>query len=151
MENNKLFENSMPQAYCANVAKDFHATIDVEHLKELLGFHPYTVENYKATYYSICLNEKGTFDEPKLNISNFEGCPHYYGKIYWKTSVFEIKQLITEKFLEEGKKTGGDWEGYKVGDETQRFLSKESLLNAFELLKTQMMTEKENINKNEKI
>lgn len=78
------------------------------------------------------------FDVPKLNVSGFEGCPHIYGKIYWKGTIYEIQQKISEAYLEEGKKTGGDWTGYKVGDFTQRFLTKESLDRAFEMLKIMM-------------
>lgn len=74
--------------------------------------------------------------EPRLKLSNFEGCPHYYGLMYMPNGTcYELQCKITKTYLEEASKMKGDWTGYKEGDFTNRFLSRTSLLTAFNLFK----------------
>ena len=84
----------------------------------------------------------GLVPEPKIKVSNFDGCPHWYGKVFTNDGrVFEIQEKITERLLKVGKQTGGDWTGYNVGEYTNRFLSKDQLLEAFELMKEILISE----------
>ena len=126
---------------------------------EQLNSHSYNVgssytlvtieNNYYACYECPHIKEKrvvrlvedGTCDKnlvpgPRLKTSNFEGCPHWYGKIFTPDGkVYEVQEKITERLLKVGKETGGDWVGYNVGEFTNRFLSKEMLLEAYDFLK----------------
>lgn len=131
---------------------------DFAHIDSLIGPKSYaphemnlnippTYENYVATdgitifktvFAGTFIDDKKQFETPKLNISGFGGCPHFYGKIYWKGKIYEIQHKMTQKFLEEGHKTGGDWTGYKIGDWTQRFIDKQTLEKAFDLFKSVM-------------
>lgn len=104
--------------------------------------------NYYACYECPHIKEKrvvrlvedGTCDKnlvpgPRLRTSNFEGCPHWYGKVFTPDGkVYEVQEKITERLLKVGKETGGDWVGYNVGEFTNRFLSKEMLLEAYDFL-----------------
>lgn len=74
--------------------------------------------------------------EPKIQLSNFEGCPHYYGIMYMPNgNCYELKCKITKEYLSEAHQTRGDWSGYKEGNYTRRFLSKAQIMSAFNLLK----------------
>lgn len=87
--------------------------------------------------------QKGKVPEPSLMKSNFAGCPHWYGKIYTPDGrVLEVQQKMTERFIAAGRRTGGDWTGYRAGEYTNRFLSEDTLMEAFELLKEILIDEK---------
>lgn len=74
--------------------------------------------------------------EPKIKLSNFEGCPHWYGLMYMPNGdCYELQCKITKKYLEEAHQMRGDWSGYKEGDYTSRFLSKGQIMKAFNILK----------------
>lgn len=74
--------------------------------------------------------------EPKIKLSNFEGCPHWYGLMYMPNGdCYELQCKITANYLEVAHSMRGDWSGYKEGDYTNRFLSKGQILKAFNLLK----------------
>lgn len=74
--------------------------------------------------------------EPKVRLSNFEGCPHWYGIMYMPNGdCYELQCKITKQYLEEAHQMRGDWSGYKEGDYTGRFLSKSQIMTAFNLLK----------------
>lgn len=74
--------------------------------------------------------------EPKIKLSNFEGCPHWYGIMYMPNGdCYELQCKITKTYLEEAHQMRGDWSGYKEGDYTGRFLSKSQIMTAFNLLK----------------
>lgn len=105
-----------------------------------------TVNNYVATdgkFIYTLLEKPFSYDfaqlhmsEPQIKISKFEGCPHYYGIMYMPNgNCYELQCKITKQYLTEAHEIRGDWSGYKEGDTTSRFLSKSSLMSAFELFK----------------
>lgn len=74
--------------------------------------------------------------EPQLKLSNFEGCPHWYGIMYMPDGrMFELQVKITKGYLNRAKQMKGDWNGYNEGDYTGRFLSKMEVTSAFNLFK----------------
>lgn len=74
--------------------------------------------------------------EPRIQLSNFEGCPHWYGIIFLPNGdSYELQCKITKSYLEIAHQMKGDWNGYKEGDFTRRFLSKSAIMNAFNLFK----------------
>lgn len=74
--------------------------------------------------------------EASIKVSNFEGCPHYYGTMFLPNGdIYELQCKITKEYLNEAHQIRGDWNGYKEGDWTTRFLNKTSLLSAYELFK----------------
>lgn len=74
--------------------------------------------------------------EPKIKLSNFEGCPHWYGIMYMPNGdCYELQCKITKEYLEEAHSMRGNWSGYKEGDYTGRFLSRSQIMTAFNLLK----------------
>ena len=105
-----------------------------------------TVNNYTATdgkYVYTLLTKPYSpefanlhMKEPQIKISKFEGCPHYYGVMYMPNGdCYELQCKITKQYLSDAHEIRGDWSGYKEGDTTSRFLSKTSLMSAFELFK----------------
>lgn len=103
-------------------------------------------DNYIATdgnyIYSLSERPKSTefknlnLDEPKIKLSNFDGCPHWYGIMFIPDGrTFELQCKITKKYLEEAHSMKGDWTGYKEGDLTNRFLGKSQIMSAFNLFK----------------
>lgn len=75
--------------------------------------------------------------EPQIRISKFEGCSHYYGVMFMPNGdCYELQCKITKEYLSKAHEIRGDWHGYKEGGTTRRFLSKASLMSAFELFKS---------------
>lgn len=75
-------------------------------------------------------------EEPRIQLSNFEGCPHWYGVMYCPNGDnYELQCKITKEYLEIAHQMKGDWKGYNEGDFTRRFLSKTSIMSAFNLFK----------------
>lgn len=96
------------------------------------GKYIYSVEEKSRDYNFARLH----VSEPQISISNFEGCPHYYGIMYMPNGdKYELQCKITKEYLEEAHQMRGDWSGYKEGEFTRRFLSKSQLMTAFNLLK----------------
>lgn len=92
----------------------------------------YSLEERSRSYEFARLKET----EPKIKLSNFEGCPHWYGIMYMPNGdCYELQCKITKEYLEEAHQMRGDWSGYKEGDYTGRFLSKSQIMTAFNLLK----------------
>lgn len=92
----------------------------------------YSLEERSRSYEFARLKET----EPKIKLSNFEGCPHWYGIMYMPNGdCYELQCKITKEYLEEAHQMRGDWSGYKEGDYTGRFLSRSQIMTAFNLLK----------------
>lgn len=111
---------------------------------------PKVVNEYMATdgQYVYKLEKRGysaefaymKLTEPKIKLSNFDGCPHWYGIMFMPNGVtYELQCKITKKYLDDAHQMRGDWTGYKEGDYTARFLSKTSVMSAFNLFK-EMLT-----------
>lgn len=96
------------------------------------GKFTYCLKNKRYSYEFACKN----VTEPKIKLSNFEGCPHWYGLIYMPNGdYYELQCKINKTYLEEAHSMRGDWSGYKEGDYTGRFLNKAQIMTAFNLLK----------------
>ena len=96
------------------------------------GKYIYRLESKGKSQQFKNLGEK----EPRIILSNFEGCPHWYGDVFIPNGDgYELQCKITKKYLEDAHNMKGDWTGYKEGDWTNRFLSKSSILSAFNLFK----------------
>lgn len=92
----------------------------------------YSLEERSRSYEFARLKEA----EPKIKLSNFDGCQHWYGLMYMPNGdCYELQCKITKEYLEEAHQMRGDWSGYKEGDYTGRFLSKLQIMTAFNLLK----------------
>lgn len=92
----------------------------------------YSLEEKNRSYEFARLKES----EPKIKLSNFEGCPHWYGLMYMPNGdCYELQCKINKAYLDEAHSMRGDWSGYKEGDYTGRFLSKSQIMTAFNLLK----------------
>lgn len=109
-----------------------YVTKEVNNYISTDGDYVYTVakKGYSPDFAALHLKE------PQIKISNFEGCPHFYGTMFMpRGDTYELQCVITKKYLSNAHEIKGDWNGYKEGDTTGRFLSKQSLMSAFNLFK----------------
>lgn len=96
------------------------------------GKYIYKLVEKSRSYEFARLKEK----EPKVRLSNFEGCAHWYGTMFMPNGdSYELQVKITKLYLDEAHQMRGDWSGYREGDWTARFLCKSQIMTAFNLLK----------------
>ena len=96
------------------------------------GKYVYRLEERSYSADFARLREK----EPRIKLSNFDGCPHWYGLMYMPNGdSYELQCKITKAYMEEAEKMKGDWTGYHIGDWTNRFLNRSSVMSAFNLFK----------------
>ena len=139
-----LFGQKLPNLRFYNTSGELYdISHDVRTINEVVKDHYYGVYECKhlnekriVRLDEVSTCKRGMVPEPSLMKSNFVGCPHFYGKVYTPDGkVFEVQQKMTDKLIQLGRQTGGDWTGYRAGEYTSRFLSEEDLMEAFELLK----------------
>lgn len=128
-----LFEKKYP--LCFNIPYDdssYSSPVTKTKYIATDGKFVYSLEERNYSYEFARLREK----EPKIKLSNFEGCPHWYGLMYMPNGdCYELQCKINKVYLDEAHSIRGDWNGYKEGDYTRRFLSKSQIMTAFNLLK----------------